>query len=103
MNTSRAVPVQPYFGGFVLETLTVGMYGESRNAIREYVQNGFDSIQRSIHELKLLKPDEGLIHIIFDDDSNGITIRDNGAGLPVSLASQILTSIGASRKDYRSD
>jgi hypothetical protein len=103
MNTSRAVLVQPYFGGFVLETLTVGMYEESRNAIREYVQNGFDSIQRAIYELKLLKPGEGLIHIIFDDDLNGITIRDNGAGLPVSLANQILTSIGASRKDYRSD
>jgi hypothetical protein len=103
MNASRAVSVKPYFGGFVLETLTVGMYGESRNAIREYVQNGFDSIQRAIHELKLLKPGEGLIRIIFDDDSDGVTIRDNGAGLPVSLAGEILTSIGASRKDYKSD
>lgn len=37
----------PYFGGFILETLTVGMYGEARNAIREYIQNGFDSIQRA--------------------------------------------------------
>ena len=31
------VAVHPFFGGFVLETLTIGMYGESRNAIREYI------------------------------------------------------------------
>jgi hypothetical protein len=103
MTASRTVSFQPYFGGFVLETLTVGMYGESRNAIREYVQNGFDSIQRAIQELNLLKPGDGLIRIQFDNDFNGVTIRDNGAGLPVRLAGQTLTSIGASRKDYKSD
>ncbi|MGK9166719.1 ATP-binding protein [Inquilinus limosus] len=103
MSPSRTVPVKPYFGGFVLETLTVGMYGESRNAIREYVQNAFDSIQRSIEELNLLRPGDGLIRIIFDEDLNGLAIRDNGAGLPVRIASETLTSIGASRKDYTTD
>ena len=43
MADAKPLKIQPYFGGFVLETLTVGMYGESRNAIREYIQNGFDS------------------------------------------------------------
>ena len=52
----------PYFGGFILETLTVGMYGEPRNAIREYIQNGFDSIQRA-RETGILASDGGRIEI----------------------------------------
>ncbi len=103
MTDVRSVAVKPHFGGFVLETLTVGMYGESRNAIREYVQNGFDSIQRSIQDLGLLSPGEGLITITFAPDLNGLTIRDNGAGLSADIAPSTLTSIGASRKDYTSD
>ena len=38
MADAKPLKIQPYFGGFVLETLTVGMYGESRNAIREYMK-----------------------------------------------------------------
>lgn len=102
MSEPREVPVQPYFGGFVLETLTVGMYGESRNALREYVQNGFDSIQSAIED-GLLRAGEGLITISYDTDGEGLRIRDNGAGLPVSHATGTLTSIGASRKNFRTD
>ena len=99
----RDVPFEPFFGGFVLETLTIGMYEERRNAIREYVQNGFDSIQRAIAKLHQLKPGEGLIRIIYDDDGDGVRIRDNGAGLPSATAVQTLTSIGASAKNFSSD
>ncbi len=102
MSESRALEVKPYFGGFVLETLTVGMYGESKNALREYVQNGFDSIQDAIGD-RLIEPGAGLIKIMYDADGQGLRIRDNGAGLPVALAAGTLTSVGASRKDYRSD
>jgi molecular chaperone HtpG len=103
MTPARPVPVEPYFGSFILETLTVGMYGESRNAIREYVQNGFDSIQRATKELKQLKAGDGLIRVIFGDDRDSLTILDNGAGLPEKVAASTLTSVGASRKDYRVD
>ncbi|BCH13688.1 ATP-binding protein [Mesorhizobium sp. L-2-11] len=103
MAEPRRVSVQPYFGGFILETLTVGMYGESKNAIREYVQIGFDSIQRAIEELKILQPGEGLIQIIFDADADGLRIRDNGAGLSTKQAVRTLASIGASNKDYTTD
>jgi hypothetical protein len=102
MSEARVIPVQPYFGGFVLETLTVGMYGEARNALREYVQNAFDSIQKAI-ELQQLAPGKGLIRVTLHPDGGGLTIRDNGAGLPVKVAGEILTAIGASRKDYRTD
>lgn len=78
MSESRALEVKPYFGGFVLETLTVGMYGESKNALREYVQNGFDSIQDAIGD-RLIEPGAGLIKIMYDADGQGLRIRDNGA------------------------
>ena len=72
-----AVHFEPYFGGFILETLTVGMYGEARNAIREYVQNGFDSIQRA-KEIGVLAADEGHIQVTMAADKKSLTIRDDG-------------------------
>jgi hypothetical protein len=95
------VAFEPFFGGFVLETLTIGMYGEARNAIREYIQNGFDSVQRAIEELKTLKPGEGLIEIEMAADRKSLVIRDNGAGLSAKSAATILTRVGASGKNHR--
>ena len=103
MTDFRPVKVEPYFGGFVLETLTIGMYEETKNAIREYIQNGFDSIQRAINKLAQLKAGEGLIRIIYDEDGEGVRIRDNGAGLTADNAVSTLTSIGASAKDFATD
>jgi molecular chaperone HtpG len=100
-NEQTPVTFEPFFGGFVLETLTIGMYGEARNAIREYIQNGFDSIQRATHELKLLGPDDGLIEIELAVDRKSLTIRDNGAGLPARTAATVLTRVGASGKSHR--
>ena len=100
-NDRTAVPFEPFFGGFVLETLTIGMYGEARNAIREYIQNAFDSVQRAIEELAILRPGAGLIEIKLAADHNGLTIRDNGAGSGVRSAVKTLTRIGASSKNHR--
>ena len=100
MPTENPIAVRPYFGGFILETLTIGMYGESRNAIREYIQNGFDSIQRGV-QTGLLGNDEGVIRIQIDPKNCSLTIRDNGTGIPARHATDILTSVGASAKDYR--
>ena len=100
-NKQTPVAFEPFFGGFVLETLTIGMYGEARNAIREYIQNGFDSVQRAIDELNILPADGGLIEIEMAEDHNSLTIRDNGAGLPVKTAATVLTRVGASSKSHR--
>ena len=94
------IKIEPYFGGFVLETLTIGMYGESRNALREYVQNAFDSIRRA-HRKSGGQLTEGLIKITMGSDKESLSIRDNGSGLPRGSAVKILTSIGASGKDYK--
>jgi len=101
MTGIRTIQVQPFFGGFILETLTVGMYGESRNAIREYVQNGFDSIRTATPDL--LMEGDGLIEIVMAADRDGLTIRDNGGGLSVDNAVGVLTAVGASGKSHRSD
>lgn len=96
--SGRQIDYQPYFGGFILETLTIGMYGDSRNAIREYLQNGFDSIQRAIED-ELISSEEAVITITMSDD--GLIIRDNGTGLSKNIAVSTLTAIGASSKNYR--
>jgi hypothetical protein len=97
--TQQAVGFTPYFGGFILETLTVGMYGEARTAIREYIQNGFDSIQRA-RDLKLLAPKAGRITITMAADKKSLVIHDDGAGLPAASAVQTLTRVGASSKKH---
>lgn len=90
----------PHFGAFVIETLTLGMYGESRNAIREYVQNSRDSLRQAIED-GLITDDQARIDVEMDTDYNGLTIRDNGHGIRVENAAKVLASIGASNKDYR--
>ena len=94
------VPIEPYFGGFILETLTVGMYGEARNAIREYIQNGYDSIQRAIFDLAILPPNSGVIQIELAKKRDSLIIRDNGAGLKAKYAVEVLTRVGASKKSH---
>ena len=102
MNDDREpVAFEPFFGGFVLETLTVGMYGETRNAIREYIQNGFDSIRRAVDESKILAAKDGLIEIELRKDRNGLIIRDNGTGLAARNAADVLTRVGASTKSHK--
>jgi hypothetical protein len=99
---TKPQPIKPFFGGFILETLTVGMYGESRNAIREYIQNGFDSIERAV-EQELIGSEDGLIEIIMAEDKDSLVIKDNGLGLSSRTAVDTLTSVGASTKDYTTD
>ena len=101
VSEQTSAKVDPYFGGFVLETLTIGMYDEPRNSIREYIQNAFDSIQKAIYELKILSAGQGRIDIELSGDHRSLTIRDNGAGIPAKVAVDVLTHIGASTKDHR--
>ena len=86
-------------GAFVLETLTLGMYGEPRHTLREYVQNSFDAIREAKRSKQL--SGRGTVHITYSD--NEIRIRDNGAGVSASAAWDTLTSIGASKKDRKND
>ena len=94
------VPFKPHFGAFVLETLTLGMYGESRNAIREYIQNSFDSLRQAIADGVVGEAD-AKVEITLDTKQQRLSIRDNGGGLRTENAVSVLASVGASNKDYR--
>jgi molecular chaperone HtpG len=100
MTEITEVEFEPYFGSFILETLTLGMYGESKNAIREYVQNSYDSLIASIAEGAISKAD-ARIDIVMDPVKNSVSIRDNGSGIRKSKAVETLTNIGASSKDFK--
>ena len=99
MSTVK-IDFMPHFGAFVIETLTLGMYGESRNAIREYVQNSRDSVRQAVED-GLLTVEQARIDVEMDANHDGLTIRDNGHGIGVENAAKVLASIGASNKDYR--
>ncbi|WP_439469350.1 ATP-binding protein [Blastomonas fulva] len=98
--TGTSVPFEPHFGAFVIESLTLGMYGESRNAIREYIQNSFDSLRQAVGD-GLIMAEQAKIEVEMDSNRDGLTIRDNGNGLRTENAASVLAAIGASNKDYR--
>ena len=101
MNSNvESRPVQPHFGAFILETLTMGMYGESRNAIREYVQNCFDSVQQAVRD-KLITADAVRVEVTLDTAASMMVMRDNGVGLTSTSAVAVLVSVGASKKNFR--
>jgi len=99
MTEQPAGRPNPHIGAFVLETLTIGMYGEPRHTLREYVQNAYDSI-RTAQRTKFLA---GRGRVDVNITSQQLSVRDNGLGVRAELAWSTLTSIGASRKDRTRD
>lgn len=99
IGTEIPKKADPYFGGFILETLTIGMYGDSKSAIREYLQNSFDSLLLAV-EKKITQVGDARIDITMSDTM--LVIRDNGLGIGSARAVSVLTSVGASLKDFRS-
>jgi len=89
----------PHIGSFVLETLTLGMYGDPRHTLREYVQNAFDSL-RAAKRTGMVQGD-GKVVITFEEDA--IKVFDSGLGVPTAQAWSTLTSIGASKKERKRD
>jgi molecular chaperone HtpG len=82
VREARASMPVPHIGAFVLETLTLGMYGEPRHTLREYVQNSFDAI-RAAQRTKFLSS-RGKVESIITAES--IVIHDNGLGVPSAQA-----------------
>ncbi len=67
-------------GKDVLESLTLGMYEDSRFIYREFIQNSADSVDKAI-KIGLLKRGEEEIHVWIDDVERRITIEDNACGI----------------------
>ena len=57
----------PVIGKDVIESLTLGMYEDSKFIYREYIQNAADQIDKAIRD-GLLNQNEGEIHISIDPD-----------------------------------
>lgn len=92
--------MQRIVGKNVLESLTTGMYSDSRIIFREYIQNSTDAIDNAIKNNLLVK-DEGTIEIKINDKKREISIRDNGIGIPAAEVYNKLGDIGKSEKDFK--
>lgn len=89
---------EPVAGKFLLGILTKGMYSNPMHVYREYIQNSTDSIDKAISE-SVLTASEAAIHIQIDSTKRNITIHDNGCGITVEKAREILLNIGHSEKN----
>jgi molecular chaperone HtpG len=87
----------PIIGKDVIESLTLGMYDDSRFIFREYIQNSADQIDKAVKE-GLLNSCEGEIHISIDADNRTIIIEDNATGIKQSEVRPILQNIAQSTK-----
>ncbi|HHW11262.1 MAG TPA: hypothetical protein GXX29_15005 [Firmicutes bacterium] len=87
----------PQIGAFVLEILSNGMYKEPFDALREYVQNSLDSI-RDAEERGVISEHSGRIEVELEPEKRSLIVRDNGLGIPSSVAFQKLLDVGVSTK-----
>ncbi len=87
----------PQIGKDVIESLTLGMYEDSRFIFREYIQNSADSIDKAINE-GVLKRGEEEIHVNLDSNDRSITIEDNAMGISKINVVPILRNIAHSTK-----
>ncbi len=84
-------------GKDVIESLTMGMYDDSKFIYREYIQNSADQIDKAESD-GLLSRGEGEIHINIDELKKIIVIDDNATGIKQSDVLPVLRNIAQSTK-----
>jgi molecular chaperone HtpG len=89
-------------GKDVIESLTTGMYEDSRFIFREYIQNSADQIDKA-HESGLLAEGEGDIFIKIDPRAQRIEFDDNATGIEQDKVLPILRNIAMSTKEKGKD
>lgn len=87
----------PVIGKDVIESLTIGMYEDSKFIYREYIQNAADQIDKAVRE-NLFKKEEGEIFITINSDKKTICIEDNATGIEQKQVLPILQNIAQSTK-----
>ena len=87
----------PIIGKDVIESLTLGMYEDSRFIFREYVQNAADQIDKAERE-GLLSTGAGQIHITINQKDGWVEIEDNATGIEASKVRPLLQNIAQSTK-----
>ncbi len=86
-------------GKDVIESLTMGMYEDSKFIYREYIQNAADQIDKAVSEGLLPSKREGHIWIKIDKRSNKISIEDNATGISYGKIEDVLRNIAQSHKE----
>src|SRR4051812_44167317 len=76
-------------GKDVIELLTSGMYASPITIYREYVQNAADGIDAFAAAQSSDKSSTGHVSIKIDHETRTTSIRDNGAAIPASDATEI--------------
>jgi hypothetical protein len=92
--------MQRIVGKNVLESLTTGMYADSKIIFREYIQNSTDAIDKAVKK-GILNKDDGFIKININKQMREISLRDNGLGIAEAEVFNRLGDIGKSEKDYK--
>ena len=87
----------PIIGKDVIESLTIGMYEDSRYIYREYIQNSADQIDKAVAQ-GLIKKEQEEIHITINQDKKNVEIYDNATGISQKEALPILLNIAQSTK-----
>lgn len=91
--------VETRIGKDVIESLTLGMYEDSRFIYREYIQNAADQIDLAV-ELGILNSlDEGKIELKISANKQEVYIYDNATGIESAKVEEILKNIAKSTKD----
>lgn len=93
------VNIATKIGKDVIESLTLGMYEDSRFIYREYIQNAADQIDKAVELGQLESLNEGRVEIEIDRENRRIVIYDNATGIPAAEVAPILKNIAQSTKD----
>ena len=96
--------IQIFFGVNIVEIVTKGLYPNSLDTFREYIQNSCDAIDDAV-AAGILQKDEGRIGITINADERRITIEDNGIGISCGEKNfvRIMSNIGNSDKSLNTD
>lgn len=86
-------------GKDVIESLTLGMYEDSRFIYREYIQNGADQIDKALENGLFDSLRDGKIEININPTIENISIYDNATGIKSNEVEPILKNIAQSTKD----
>lgn len=85
-------------GKDVIESLTLGMYDDSKFIFREYIQNAVDQIDKAIECGVLSARQDGNVWIDVDKKQRKIIIEDNATGIKSDEALDALRNIAQSTK-----
>ena len=86
----------------IVEIVTKGLYTNSLDIFREYIQNSCDAIDDAV-DAGILSAGDGLITIDLEVNTRQITIEDNGAGINTRNFERTMSKIGNSDKRLETD